>query len=381
LRDGLPIRFERRDHEGGVLARIAIALVALVLAMLAAVLWSGMAFSDFLPDLWRGTVGSTSGFGNVLVLAVPLVLTGLAAAVPLRLGLWNIGGEGQLFLGAWGAAAVAFTVPSLTGWALVPLMLAASAAAGAAWMAIPALARVYLNVNEIVSTLILNFAAGYWVLYWAGRRWPERQSPGGSKSRLIPEQGHLGAVDVAGVTVPVGVILGALACVLVAAVLARTRAGYTVSIAASSTRAARYAGIRTRRLTLSVLLVGGGFGGLAGAAEMMGNTFRYSDQLSNDTGYTGIVVAVLAGASAFGVLLMSLVFGVITVGANILRVGGASSEIVFVAYGLTLAFAAAGQGLSRYRLVRARSSPQAPPPTATAIDMPAPAAAAERGPA
>ncbi len=236
---------------------------------------------------------------------------------------------------------------------LAPKRASGAVAAGAMWVALPAFARVYLGVNEIISTLVLNFVAIYWVLYWATERWPEPFSPGGVKSKLIPSQGELGELAIGGLVVPAGFLLLIGGCVLVA-IAARTTTGYEVEIAGATERAAVYAGMSVRRLTISVLLLGGAFGGLAGAIEMMGNTHRYSDQLSNQTGYTGVVIAVLAGPSALAVLGMTLLFSVISIGAGILRVSGASSELVFAAYGLTLAFAALGQALSQFTIVRTR---------------------------
>ena len=303
-------------------------------------------------DLWLFSFGSPTGIEDVATLSIPLILTGLAAWIPLRLGLWNIGAEGQLFIGAWAAAGIAFLLPDL-GWPLlVPLMLVASLIGGALWVLLPAIARVYFNVNEIITTLLLNFVVVFWVIYWAGEPWRDPTSVGGVKSKLIPSQVELPLLAFGSAEIPVGFFIATAVAVAAWLILRQTTIGYEVTMLGASPASARFAGIPTRRLLIYSLLVGGAMAGLAGTIEMMGNQYRFGSALSNNTGYTGIVVAVLAGGSAIGVVAMAIVFALIAIVGGIMRAEGTSSDIIFAMYGITLIVASIAQGLSRFKLVR-----------------------------
>jgi simple sugar transport system permease protein len=303
-------------------------------------------------DLWTSSFGSPRGAEDVATLALPLILTGLAAAIPLRLGLWNIGAEGQLFMGAWAAAGFAFLFPDLAAPLLIPLMILGSLVGGALWILLPAIARVRFHVNEIITTLLLNFVAIYWVLYWAGKPWRDPTSVGGVKSESIPEQAEIPLLAFGDTEIPAA-FLGAVAiAVLVWLVMRHTTLGYELTMLGASPNSARFAGIPTKRLLIYALLAGGAMAGLAGALEMMGNAHRFGSAISNNTGYTGIVIAVLAAGSALGVVAMSIVFALIAIIGGIFRAEGTSSDIIFAMYGLTLILAALGQGLAHFKLRR-----------------------------
>ena len=139
--------------------------------------------------IYQATVGSAYGATAVLAYAAPLTLTALAFAVGYKLRLWNLGAEGQLFMGAWAATGIAFTFPGIPGPLLIALMIVASAIAGAIWVLLPALARVYLGVTEVVTTLMLNFVAILWVTYFAFHVWPAPGTPLATTADL-PERIH-----------------------------------------------------------------------------------------------------------------------------------------------------------------------------------------------
>lgn len=330
-------------------------IAAVTLGVVASVVFGVVASSaslDVVGDLWTSSFGTPRGLEDMATLSLPLILTGLAAAIPLKLGLWNIGAEGQLFIGAWAAAGIAFLLPEL-GWPLlVPMMIVAALIGGALWVVLPALARVHLNVNEIITTLLLNFVAVYWVLYWAGKQWPDPTSVGGVKSLPIPSQSEIPFLPFGSVEIPLG-FLGAVAiAVFIWLVMRQTTIGYELTMLGASPSSARFGGIPTRRLLVWTLLVGAALAGLAGALEMMGNAHRFGGALSNNTGYTGIVVAVLAGGSALGVVVIAIVFALIAILGGIFRATGTPSEIIFAMYGLVLIVAATGQGLAQFKLVR-----------------------------
>jgi simple sugar transport system permease protein len=325
-----------------------------VASLLIGLTLSGTSGSGYFDYLWTGTFGNAVGIGSLATLTFPLLLLGLAAAIPYRLGLWNIGGDGQLLVGAWAAAGVGFLFPNLAGGLLVPLMFVSAMVGGAVWILFPALARVYLGVNEIITTLLLNFVASYWVLYWAAGPWREPLSAGGVQSRMIPLQAQLPLITVGGAGIPVGLMIGLGIAGVSWFVFRQTTLGYEMSLLGASSRTAEYIGLPTKRMLVVAMLVGGALAGLAGVTEMMCVVDRYGPALTNNTGYVGVIIAVLAAGSELGVVVIAILFACITISGNILQVAGASSDLIFAMYGLTLVFAALGQAFAHVKLVRRR---------------------------
>lgn len=337
--------------------RYAAVAIGLAVSTLVAVATAPGSASSFFEQLWNGTFGTAFGFQTLLVLSTPLVFTGLAAAIPYRAKLWNIGADGQMILGAWAAAAIGFAFPHMAGFPLIVLMLLASVLGGALWMVLPAVGRAWLGINEILTTLLLNFVAGFWLVYWGGHVWLAQESAGGVNSKPIPEQSHLPTIPIGSVEVPFAFLLGIAIAVALWVWIRYSRFGYELSVMSSSENTASYAGISVKRRTMTLLLIGGALAGLGGAAVMMGNLFQFGEGIASTgvtstPGYTGIVIAILAAASEIGVVVMALVFGVIIAGSNILLVGGASANLLPVMLGATLVIAAIGQGMSHLRLVR-----------------------------
>jgi general nucleoside transport system permease protein len=355
---GLPAwRIERRAKPGGSgRYRVGSIAIGVVLSTSFGLLVSGADSGQFFDGLWNSTLGQPAGFENMLTVAAGLLLLGLAAAIPLKLGLWNIGGDGQLFLGAWGAFAMGEVFPDMSSSLLIPLMFVAGAACGAAWTIIPALARVYLNVNEIISTLLFNFIAVSWVIYWAGTKWGEPASAGSVKSESVPPQTIIESIPVGDYLIPIGFVVAVAFGAVIWLFLRGSVFGFEMSIIGSSPKAATYAGMPTKRIMIAVFALGGVAAGLAGVVEMLTNVQRYGPALSNNTGYTGVVVAVLAGGFGPELLVMAIVFAVIAIAGNILTITGAPGELVFAMYGLTLVCAAVGQGLRNVRIVNPGSA-------------------------
>ena len=285
---------------------------ARVLSVAAALLVGGAAFALAGHDVpmlagsvMHGSFGSLFGLEDLGLLFSPLILTGLAAAVAMRIGLWNIGGEGQFYAGA---IAATLTGLNLHGPAPVMLVLLAVVgfAGGAAWVLAPALARAFLAIDEIITTLLLNFVAVLLVNYLCTGPLRDPAQAVTAASARIPyalppllDDLHRGL----GVSV---------ALVAVTAVLfARTRWGYEVRLSGANRHAAHYAGIPVRRRLVQVLLLSGGLAGMAGMLEVVGTVHRLQGGISNSYGYLGIMVAVLAGGVPFAVLPAALLMAVI----------------------------------------------------------------------
>lgn len=328
-------------------------VAARALSVAAALLVGGAAFAVAGYDVpmlagsvVRGSLGSLFGLEDLGLLYSPLILTGLAAAVALRIGLWNIGGEGQFYAGA---IAATLTGLNLHGPApfMLPLMALAGFAGGAAWVLVPALARAFLAIDEIITTLLLNFVAVLLVNYLCTGPLRDPAQAVTSASARIPyalppllDDLHWGL----GVSVAlVGVM---------AVLFARTRWGYEVRLSGANRHAAHYAGIPVRRRLVQVLLLSGGLAGAAGMLEVVGTVHRLQGGISNNYGYLGIMVAVLAGGVPFAVLPAALLMALILNAGTVLQAYGVSNYEVLALTGLVLLFTAMGERIAYYRLPR-----------------------------
>ena len=345
----MPFRIQRVPS-----AQPAVALAARAVAIILALVVAGLvlAASGANPIRLAGqvvgsTFGSTYGLEDVGLLVMPLILTGLAVSVALRIGAWNIGAEGQFYAGAFAATGVALFVPGPT-IVMLPLMFIAGALGGLIWILIPTLARAYADVSELITTLLLNFVATLLVYWVATGPWLDPSGRALATTAKLPHE----VPEFWGIVhwgFPVAILL----TVVVAAALNYTRWGYEVRIAGSNPSAAKYAGMPFRRHLIMVMLLSGAIAGIAGMLEVAGTVHRLQGGISNNFGYLGIMVAVLARGSALGVLAGAALMGVILNSGIILQTQGVNVSTVLAITGLILLFTAIGDEAAHYRITRA----------------------------
>jgi ABC-type uncharacterized transport system permease subunit len=279
----------------------------------------------------------TTQFGllEVLVAATPILLTGAAVALAFRAGFWNIGAEGQLLAGAVAAAAVGPAVGDLPAWLALPILIVAGALAGAAWVLTPALLRVRLGIDEVVTTLLLNPVALLLVDALLHGPWRDPatgfpQSPHIAKSATFPDL-------IAKSRLNLGFIVALIVLGIVWFVMTRTPAGLRMRAVGLNPHAARFAGIRVERTLLRVALASGAIAGLAGVSQVAGISHQLTEGVASGLGYTGIVVAMLGGLTMPGVLVAGLLIGDLTVGAGTAsRTLGVPSQMGDVLQGVLL---------------------------------------------
>jgi simple sugar transport system permease protein len=295
--------------------------------------------------------------------ATPLIIAGLAAAIPLRLGLWNIGIDGQILIGAWCATAVAYSFESLPGPILIPMLFIAGMIGGALWILVPALARVFLGVNEILTTFLLNFVANAWLIYWVTNAWLDVNSGGGGiRARPVPEQAELSLLNINGTFIHWGVIVALALPIALWAALRFSRTGFELTITGAGGRVGTFSGINVKRKQIGVMLAGGAMAGLAGTIDMLGTIHQYGEGLTNNRGFAAVVIAVLAGSSPLGVLVMGLVYALLLSGSDAVSVIGVSNELVYCLIGITLLTGAMGEAIARLRVVHTRAAAAAETP-------------------
>jgi simple sugar transport system permease protein len=300
---------------------------------------------------------------DTLVKATPLILVGLACTVAFRMRLWNIGAEGQFFMGAFGASAVVLAPllpPDTPAWLTIPAMMAAGFAAGALWGFIPGILKARLNVNEIITTLMLNYIAIAWVNFFIFAVWTEggfQMTPVFPKAAWLPRLADYAArfTQLRGITLHLGLLFGLVAAIIIWWVLDRSKWGYEVRLTGDNPRAARYAGIRIAFNTVMVMMLSGGLAGLAGMSEISGVVHRLQGAISPGYGFTGIIIAWLAKLNPLAVVPVSILFGALILAGREIQPSGVPKMI----QGIVLVCLIASDFLVRNRVSLERRSPEA----------------------
>lgn len=326
-------------------------------------------------EMFRASFGSGFGFADTLASATPLILTGLAAAVAFRVRLYNIGGEGQLYVGAVFASGTALALgPDAGGPLLLTAVVVAGMVGGIAWIAIPALTRAWLGTSEIITTLLLNYVALFLMRYlifgsFSPWRDPSIEAARFPQGRPLPDAASFPTFGLT--RVHMGLVLGVAVAVLLYVLLSRTSFGYSMRVLGDSPQSARYAGIPVRLTILMVLLLSGALAGLAGASEVAGRSGRLDPiGLAINLGYAGIIVAALARFHPIGVVFVAVLLGGLQNAASTLQSLPGTPVPVAIStmlLGAILLFAIGGELFNRYDLqLEWRKGRRSPPPTGAA---------------
>ena len=357
------MRIERRlEQPRWLLVAVPVGSMGFALLAMAVVLAAtGHSPADTYRRLFDSAFVARGALTSTFVFATPILFTGLAAAVAFRMQLFNIGAEGQLYLGAVGAIGIGIWLGD-RGVGSTPVyivvMCVAGALCGAAWAAIPGLLRAFFRTSEIITSLMLNYVAGlilnYLIIdshsYWRDTKSFEGQTfPLG---KTLTDAAFWPTFTLGRVVFPLGLGIAVAVAAAVWVLYARTRFGFEVQVIGDSPRAARYAGMRMRRKILAVLCLSGAIAGLGGAS-LEGD---FSHQLdpkglqSSFYGYTGIVVAALARYNPFAVCLVAFLLGGLQNAGYSLQGADFPSGLVGVMQGLILFCALGGELLIRYRV-------------------------------
>lgn len=285
--------------------------------------------------LFYGALGTRFNLLETFVKASPLLLTGLAVAFAFRAKFWNIGAEGQLLAGALTATVLGVSLKGIPAPLVLPIIVVAGFMAGGAWAAIPAFLKTKLKVDDVVSTLLLNYvmihimgALLFGPLQQPGSSWP--------RSSAIIEAANY-PILLARSRFHLGIPLAFLAVLIIWFINQKTTLGYQTKAVGVNIRAARFGGINTTRTIIWTALISGGLAGLAGVGELCAIQRRLIMDISPGYGYSGIVIAMLGNLHPIGVLLSSLFFSVIIVGAQTMsRMTGVPTYIAEVIQGMAL---------------------------------------------
>lgn len=293
--------------------------------------------------LIKGAFGSKYNIATTLAKTVPLILTGLATSISFRSGISNIGGEGQLYLGAFGAAFVGITCVNLPGIVGIPLALVFSAIVGGLYALLPAILKVRYNIDEVIVTIMLNTVAvlltGYLVNY------PFASDVGKLGATEIIAEGYQLSKLVRLSTLNTSIFYVIGITIVMYYLLERTSIGYEIKMIGQNSNFSRYGGINVKRRMIFAMIVSGALCGIAGAFEVLGVHYRFLQNISPGYAWDGMLIALIVKNNPIGVVLMSIFFGALKTGSiSMENATGIPSELVSVIQSIIILFIAGEAG-------------------------------------
>ncbi|SFS62318.1 ABC transporter permease [Paenibacillus sp. BC26] len=330
-----------------------VVLISMILALIVCgifIAMNGMNPLIVYKKMVTGAFGSSYGLSETLVKAIPLLLCGIGVSIAYRISFWNIGAEGQFAAGAIAATAVTIYFPTLPMYFSIPLMAVFGILAGGIWGLLTALPRIYFRVNELITSLMLNYVALLALDYVVFGPWRDPEgfnfpgTPVFTAAQSLPVLG--------GTRLHAGLIIGLVAAAMYAITIRYTKWGYELRVIGANPEAAKHAGMPLSKHILLVMLISGGLAGIAGMSEVSGVTHRLMYGISPGYGYTAIIVAWLAKLNPIGLVISSVLFGGLIVGGYSVQTIGLPSSISNMLQGAILFFLIAGGFIGRLRLRR-----------------------------
>jgi len=341
------VNWQLRTRAAGLNVLIPLVAVVLALATVALLLVAvGSNPLDAYRDMWNAALGDRFALSTTVTKTMPRLLAALGIALALRAGLWNIGAEGQLYVGALATTAVALYAPDLGAPFLITAALVAGALAGAGWALIPGVLRATRGVSEVITSLMLVYIGIQLTNYVLEGPWSQ---PGSTfpSSPYVPTGASL-PVIVGGTLLNAGALVGLALVALAWFLMSHSTFGLRLNAIGGNERAARVAGVRVSLMIVLAMAASGAFAGLAGGMEVLGVRGRLVEGFSPGYGFEAIAIALLGRLNAFGILGAALLFGALDAGSAGLQTAaqGVPASISQVAEGLAVAYVLVGLGLA-----------------------------------
>jgi simple sugar transport system permease protein len=308
---------EKREVPHGGIAKLLLVLFSIIFGFVIGawlIALAGVSPLEAYQSLFYGAFGRKSGVIEFILKGTPLLLAGLGMVIAFKAQVWNIGGEGQIYVGAMAATWVGINFAGLPTWLHLPLTILAGGIGGSLWALIPAILRVFLNVNEVITTLMFNYI-GIFIVSWAVHG--PMKEPGG----FMPQTARIAETAILPPVIPAtrlhaGVLLALIAAVAVYFLLYHTTIGYNIRAVGENPQGAKFGGIRVGGTLITAMLMSGFLCGLAGTNEVLGSHYRLLDGISPGYGFTAIVVALLGRLNPFGVIAAAYLFSSLFIGAT-----------------------------------------------------------------
>jgi len=334
------------------MALLAVALALLVGAVI--ILLMGESPVAAYRAILYGAFGNINNLSETVVKAAPLVLAGAGLAIAYRANMWNIGAEGQIYVGGMAAICVGLYLGDLPAVIVLPLAALAGFIGGALWAGIAGILKVRLGIDEVINTIMLNYIAALGV-NWLIHGPLKDPAAGFPRTAMIPINAQL-PILIPRTRLHLGVVMAIVLAVLLQWILWRTSLGYRIRAVGQNKTAARYGGINVGRTMMIAMLISGGMAGLAGMNQTNGLHFRMLQDISGGIGFTAIAVALLAGNQPIATLLSGFILAALDVGANAMQIRAhVPIEVVKIIQGLVILFVVGREYFNRRILARRRS--------------------------
>lgn len=340
-------RSEISNRESIIIRTAAIILALLFTAAFLAVLHLNPFMVYF--GMIKGAFGSAYSIKETIIKAIPLLITALGLAVAFKMQFWNIGGEGQIIMGAFASSFFAFNFPHMAKVPLLTIMLVAGVIGGAIWAFIPAFFKSKWGTNETIVTLMMNYVALNWVTYLQYGPWRDKASMGFPRMPLYTDNAIL--PNLFGVNI--GWVFGLLLVAGMYIFMTKSKKGYEIAVLGESEKTAVYAGINVKNTILVAMLLSGGLCGLAGYIQASAVSYTLSTQVSGGVGFTAIIVAWLGSLSAPLILIVSILFAaLVNGGAYIQTALGTPESTAQILQAMILFFVLGSEFFTKYKIVK-----------------------------
>ncbi len=353
----MQLRLEKRLQPSKLLQVVTPIAAVLLTMVLGALVFTLLGYEGIgaVREIFLSPLVNSYKWQDLAVKAAPLIIIAVGLSICYRANVWNIGAEGQYIVGAVAGTGVAILTNDMTGWWIMPLVMLAGAAGGAAYAAVPAFLRVRFNVNEILTTLMLTYASVYLLNYLLAGPYKSPTSMGQPQTVLFSADQSLPYL-IPGTIVQLNVLLAVIVAVVVWLVFSRSVFGFQVRVVGSAPHAARYGGFSADRTIWLTMLISGGLAGFAGILEVMGPVGRLILQFPANYGFTAIIVAFLGRLHPLGAVLAGIMIAITFVGGEMAQI---TIKLPFAAVGIfqamMLFLILASDILVRYRVRAVRA--------------------------
>ena len=346
----MKIKIEKR-LEVPLILKIVLPLLAVLIAFLISgilIAITGANPVEAYKTMWQGAFGSTYSLSETIVSSIPLMLAGLGIGIAAHAKLWNIGGDGQIIMGAFAASGLALFYPDLPRPILIGGMIILGFVAGGLWAVIASLPRIYLGINEIITTMMFNFIAGFWVSYIVQGPWRDPVLVAFPFTAQFDKAAWLPRYF--GTRIHLGLGIALIAAVIISILLYKSKWGYELRVIGGSLKAANYAGVNIKKSLLLAMFLSGGLAGLAGMAEVTGILHRLQEGIATGAGFSAFILVALANGNPFGIIVTGFLLGALLTGGTTAQTMGVPPQIADILQGLILFFALASNFFTRYRV-------------------------------
>ena len=355
----MQFRLEKRQEPSQLMVYATPVAAVLLTMIVGAIIFSLIGYDGIgaVREIFLTPLTNSYKWQDLGVKAAPLIIIGVGLSIAYRANVWNIGAEGQYVMGGLAGTWVALATYGMTGPWILPLMILAGVVGGALYAAIPAFFRTRLNVNEILTSLMLTYVSVQLIYYLIRAPWKDPMGMGFPQTRLFSEAARLPTV-IPGTIVHLGVPIAILVALVAWFIMSRSVFGYQMKVVGAAPHAARYGGFSESKTIWLAMLVSGGLAGLAGVLEVAGPFQRMVPGFPTNYGFTAIIVAFLGRLNPLGVIFAGIVMAITFVGGEVAQTTiGLPNAATGIFQAMVLFFLLAGDILVRYRLRRVSSIP------------------------